>query len=221
MPPVLEARQLNRHFGARTAGPFDFRLAEGEHLVVTGPSGSGKTTLLRLLAGLLPPSEGLVLEDGVVVNSSGARREPHRRSLGMLFQELALWPHMTVEQQLAFALPRGASRTRERIGRALEEVHLEALARAYPADLSGGERQRVAWARAVVSEPRILLLDEPLTSLDPRLKEELLQAIDAFAGRPGHTLIVATHDLGLAARAGFRRLELVAVSQPPPSRSQR
>lgn len=207
-PLLLEARGLIKRYTSRVAGPFDFTLEAGEHLVVTGPSGCGKTTLLRLLAGLIVPNDGLVLEGGVAVNSPLGRREPHQRSVGMLFQELALWSHMTVEEQVGFALPADFPDAKQQVARTLSEVRLDGLAGAYPAELSGGERQRVAWARAVVAQPRLLLLDEPLTSLDPRLKDELLEAIDALGQRQGHTMIVATHDPQLAERAGRRRLEL-------------
>ena len=130
----------------------------------------------------------------------------------MLFQELALWSHMTVEEQVRFALPAGFPDAKQQVARTLSEVRLGGLAGAYPTELSGGERQRVAWARAVVAQPRLLLLDEPLTSLDPRLKAGLVDAIEAFGQRQGHTMIVATHDSQLADCAGRRRLALDASS---------
>jgi iron(III) transport system ATP-binding protein len=210
---ALEARGLLKCFASREVfPPLSFRLEEGEHVAVTGPSGSGKTTLLRLLAGLLEPSAGALFERERLVSRPGWSLAPHRRGIGMLFQELALWPHLTAEEQVLFSIPRGMGlrgRERQRLAAsALEDVGLAFLRRRYPAELSGGERQRLAWARAVAGNPRLLLLDEPLTSLDPALKESLLDAIVCAGKAPGRTLVVVTHDPLLAARIGTRVLRL-------------
>lgn len=212
---ALACRDLSKLFGGRLAlPPVSFSVEEGEHLAITGPSGSGKTTLLRLLAGVLEPSAGDVLQAGRVVSRRGWRTPPHERDLGVLFQGLALWPHLTVLRNVELGLrPRtgGGPGRRERwrlAEAALDEVGLLRLSRRYPSELSGGERERVAWARAVASAPGILLLDEPLTSLDPKLRDDLLDRVLRYRDMPGRTLVVVTHDRTLASKAGRRLLEL-------------
>ncbi len=214
VPPLLECRGLTKSFRTRLAlAPVDFSITVGENLAIIGPSGCGKTTLLRLVAGLMNPSAGEVRERGRVVSHRGWQLEPHRRSLGFLFEDLALWPHMTVRAHLRFAVQAAveapdAVDPEEKIRRILEQASLGPLAERRPAELSGGERQRVAWARAVVGEPEILLLDEPLTSLDPGLRRELLEWTVDYGRRPGRSVAVVTHDREVAGRIGHRVLEL-------------
>ena len=207
-PLLLESTALSKKFGDRVAlAPVDLAVGAGENLAIVGPSGCGKTTLLELLAGLLDPSAGEVRECGRVVSRAGWQLEPHRRSLGFLFQDLALWPHLTVREHLEFVLQDAASRE-DRIRRVLDQAGLGRLADRRPPDLSGGERQRVAWARAVVGEPRLLLLDEPLTSLDPRLRGELLDWTIEYGRHPDRTLLVVSHDPEIAGRIAGRVLSL-------------
>ncbi len=207
-PLLLESTALSKKFGDRVAlAPVDLAVDAGENLAIVGPSGCGKTTLLELLAGLLDPSAGEVRECGRVVCRAGWQLEPHRRSLGFLFQDLALWPHLTVREHLEFVLQDAASRE-DRIRRVLDQAGLGRLADRRPPDLSGGERQRVAWARAVVGEPRILLLDEPLTSLDPRLRGELLDWTIEYGRHPDRALLVVSHDPEIAGRIAGRVLSL-------------
>ena len=207
-PLLLESTALSKKFGDRVAlAPVDLAVDAGENLAIVGPSGCGKTTLLELLAGLLDPSAGEVRECGRVVSRAGWQLEPHRRSLGFLFQDLALWPHLTVREHLEFVLQDAASRE-DRIRRVLDQAGLGRLADRRPPDLSGGERQRVAWARAVVGEPRLLLLDEPLTSLDPRLRGELLDWTIEYGSHPDRTLLVVSHDPEIAGRIAGRVLSL-------------
>ncbi len=207
-PLLLESTALSKKFGDRVAlAPVDLAVGAGENLAIVGPSGCGKTTLLELLAGLLDPSAGEVRECGRVVSRAGWQLEPHRRSLGFLFQDLALWPHLTVREHLEFVLQDAASRE-DRIRRVLDQAGLGRLADRRPPDLSGGERQRVAWARAVVGEPRILLLDEPLTSLDPRLRGELLDWTIEYGRHPDRALLVVSHDPEIAGRIAGRVLSL-------------
>ena len=210
---ALSCEGVAKSYGSRVAlRPLSFAVDEGEHLVVRGPSGCGKTTLLRILAGLIEPDSGRVVERGAVVSRPGRRTPPHQRSLGMLFQGLALWPHLTaleqIERVLAPASFGGRSRRRLAAERALEEAGISALSARLPRELSGGERQRVAWVRAVARDPRILLLDEPLTSLDPRLRDDLLLAVRRHGDREGRTVILVTHDPEVATRLGYRVLEL-------------
>jgi ABC-type sugar transport system ATPase subunit len=167
-------------------------------VVILGPSGCGKTTLLRVVAGLETPDSGEIWIDGV--QATGAQRRfvpPHERRTGFVFQDLALWPHLTVRQNLGFVLEArripSSDRTR-RVEEALRMVRIETLIDRYPHELSGGEQQRVALARAVVGEPRILLLDEPLSSLDAELKCTLREELARLQRRLQLTTVYVTHD---------------------------
>jgi len=170
---------------------------EGERLVILGPSGCGKTTILRLFAGLELPRRGRVLLRGRVAAENGRLIiPPEKRNLGMVFQDLALWPHLSVAGNLEFGLrARGIARDerRRRILSMLEIVELEDLASRKPSELSGGQQQRVALARALVLEPEALLMDEPLSSLDPELKLRLRGEILSLQKRLHFTLIYVTH----------------------------
>ncbi len=210
LAPVLAWRNLSKTFGKRLAvRPEDGSLEAGEHLAITGPSGSGKTTLLKLLAGLQNPSSGEIWQDGRLVSRHGWQQPAHKRRIGFLFQELGLWPHLSVRQHIEFALPHLSREKRAPLVDALlEDCRLTSLARRQPRALSGGERQRVALARAAASSPQLLFLDEPLTNLDPRLRDELLEWAVAYGRRPGVTLVVVTHDHEIAGRIGKRAVEL-------------
>jgi ABC-type Fe3+/spermidine/putrescine transport system ATPase subunit len=174
---------------------------EGELVSLLGPSGCGKTTTLRMLAGLEHPDAGVIRIGGEVVAGPGVRVPPERRGLGMVFQSYAVWPHRTVEANVAYPLalrrlPRAEVATR--VQEALRWVRLEALAARMPHELSGGQLQRVALARALVARPRVLLLDEPLSNLDAALREELRAEIAALRARLGTTMVFVTHDQGEA-----------------------
>jgi ABC-type sugar transport system ATPase subunit len=216
MGPLLSCEDLEKDFGARPAlARVAFAIEEGEHLAVTGPSGSGKTTLLRVLAGLIEPTRGRILENGRVVNAPDARIAPHRRGIGMVFQGLGLWPHLTVREHIHFsaAIPAATRKERRRrVDEALAGTGLGALSERYPSELSGGEKQRVAFARAIAGAPRLLLLDEPLTSLDPALREDLLGLIESQGKTPGRTLVVVTHDEPVARRVARRVLSLLPAT---------
>lgn len=212
----LECRELTKSYGRVAAlEPLSLAIEVGEHVGVVGPSGAGKSTLLKLLAGVLEPSAGRILEHGRVVSAPGAVAAPHTRSLGLLLQGLGLWPHLSVRQHVLLGVPPwmrsrfGRAEIEQRVDVALAEVGLLPLAGRRPQQLSGGERQRVAWARAVVAEPELLLLDEPLSHLDPELEEDLLKLVVAFGARPGKTLILVTHRRQTAQRVSHRLIELV------------
>lgn len=187
-------------------------------LVIVGHSGSGKTTLLRLIAGLELPDQGTIWRDGEVISAPGWALAPHRRAMGFLFQTPALWPHLTVRQNIAFGLgdwPR--AETRLRLEEILAQTGLAALARRFPHQLSGGEAQRVSLARALAPKPACLLLDEPLTHLDADLKAEMLALILQTAQAARASIIYVTHDLPEAqgvsqwvGRMSHGRLELQA-----------
>ncbi len=170
---------------------------EGERLVIHGPSGCGKTTLLRLIAGFLAPQRGTVVLEGKVVSQKGRILvPPEKRNLGMVFQDLALWPHLPVEGNIEFGLrARGMPKKerKKRVEEMLKMVNLSSHKGKKPTRLSGGEQQRLALARALVLEPRILLMDEPFSSLDPELNRHLRGVILHLQERLGFTLIYVTH----------------------------
>lgn len=164
--------------------------------IIQGPSGSGKTTLLRLVAGLILPESGSVSLEGRCVSTPEWGLSPHERNLGFVFQETALWPHMTVSKNILFGLGKLSKKeARMRLDQLLEEMSLTDLAKAYPHQLSGGEARRVALARTLAPRPRYLLMDEPLTNLDPALKESMQQLIMNQLARIQTSLIYVTHDI--------------------------
>jgi len=195
----IDVDRVSKSFGTRVAiNQLSLHIERSERLVLFGPSGCGKTTVLRLLAGLEVPEQGSIRIDGRVVASAGKNLvPPERRDLGMVFQDLALWPHMTVQQNLMFGLNARRVQKREahiRVREMLQRVGLEHRIHARPHQLSGGEQQRVALARALVSRPSILLMDEPLSSLDEERKRAIASDLLGLQGQLGFTLIYVTHD---------------------------
>ncbi|HET9105372.1 MAG TPA: ABC transporter ATP-binding protein [Solirubrobacteraceae bacterium] len=176
-------------------------VARGRFLVLLGPSGSGKSTLIRCLAGIEEPTAGEIAIGGRVVAGRGRSVAPERRDLAMVFQDFALWPHMTVRENVVFPLRRrrvGRADAAERARAMLDRVGLARHADRYPHELSGGEQQRVALARALVAKPTLLLFDEPLSSLDANLRERLRIEIGALVREHGATAVYITHDQGEA-----------------------
>ncbi|MFN3970918.1 MAG: ABC transporter ATP-binding protein [Gemmobacter sp.] len=176
---------------------IDLDLPAGQTLALLGPSGCGKTTLLRLVAGLLAPSAGEISIAGRKVAGPGIFVPPEKRRLGMVFQDYALWPHLTVAGNVAFPLEMmGVARAEReaRVVTALDRVGLAAMAGRSPAALSGGQQQRVAIARAIVGEPGIVLFDEPLSNLDRELRETMVAELGALIRGLGLTTIYVTHD---------------------------
>jgi len=190
---------------------LSFEVADGELLAVLGPNGAGKTTLLRALAGLLPLQRGRVVLDGTVYEDveTGLRLAPERRACGVVFQDYLLFPHLSALENVAFGLrSRGIGRrqARSRAAEWLERVGLRELSEARPAELSGGQAQRVALARALVTDPRLLLLDEPLSALDASLRPEVRRELVRHLSRFGGTRLVVTHDPLEAAALATRLL---------------
>ena len=193
--PLVKFIGVEKSYDGRTLAVQDLTLdvAQGEFLTLLGPSGSGKTTTLNMLAGFERPTRGEILLGGKSVD----RLPPYERNIGMVFQNYALFPHMTVRDNVAFPLsvrrvPRAA--IADRVRRALAMVRLEALADRRPAQLSGGQQQRIALARALVFEPSLVLMDEPLGALDKKLREQMQIEIKLLHERLGLTVIYVTHD---------------------------
>ena len=199
MSAALVVTNVTKRFGSHLAvESVSLQVAIGDAVVVLGPSGCGKTTLLRLVAGLETPDSGEISLSGTKVAGLGRSMvPPHQRGIGFVFQDLALWPHLTVWKNLEFVL--GSVKTAradraERIHQALNLVRIEPLSARYPHELSGGEQQRVALARALVGQPRLLLLDEPLSSLDPELRTTLRAELTRLQRDLGVTMVYVTHD---------------------------
>jgi len=194
----LRLAGLEKRYGATIAvAGIDLEVREGEFMTLLGPSGCGKTTTLGLIAGFFPPTAGEILLGGRPV----AGLPPFKRDIGVVFQDYALFPHMTAGENVAFGLRMRnleATETSKRVREALELVQLGALAERRPLELSGGQRQRVALARALVIRPAVLLLDEPLSNLDLKLREEMRVEIAGLQRRLGITTVFVTHDQGEA-----------------------
>jgi putative spermidine/putrescine transport system ATP-binding protein len=190
----VSVRQLSKRFGNNTVfEDIDFTIEKGEFITLLGPSGCGKSTLLRSLAGLNSIEGGQVLVDGVDITHSA----PQQRGIGMVFQSYALFPNMTVAENIAFGLKmqKLAKADIEReVAKVIELVELNGKEKQYPHQLSGGQRQRVALARALVVKPRILLLDEPLSALDAKIRKNLRQQIRTIQKELNLTTIFVTHD---------------------------
>lgn len=213
MTNAIRIRGLEVRAGKRAIlGPVDLDVPAGEHVLIVGPSGCGKTTLLRAIAGLAAPHAGRIELDGALADE-GAKRHlpPARRGVGMLFQNGALWPHMRAARQLRFVLRArglGYGARRKRAKELLSLVELEGFDRRTPGTLSGGEAQRLALARALASDPRILLLDEPLGPLDAELRASLLARLVALRDELGLTVLHVTHDPAGARDVAHRVLRM-------------
>lgn len=197
--PFLKLTDLTKRFGDRAVVDRAFlTVDEGEIVALLGASGCGKTTLLRLIAGLETPNQGELLIAGQLVAAGGRNRLPARgRGIGFVFQDLALWPHLTVAGNLDFVLASARvpkSERSERIAETLRLTRIEGHANDYPVKLSGGEQQRAALARALAGRPRLLLLDEPLSSLDADLKADLLGELERLQRALAITTVYVTHD---------------------------
>lgn len=194
----ISLRGVSFAFGTQTVlNKIDLHIDPGSIVALLGPSGCGKSTLLRLLAGLTQPADGEIFFGERRVAKRGWSLPPEARDIGMVFQDYALWPHMTVAQNVTFPLRmRGVPRAERerRVELALQRVGLAAFAGRKPSGLSGGQQQRVALARAIVAEPRVLLFDEPLSNLDSELRESLCLEMSQLLRQLGTTAVYVTHD---------------------------
>lgn len=190
----LEAGELTRSFGDQVVvDTASFGIEEGKTLALLGPSGCGKTTMLRLVAGLLEADAGTVSLAGETLTGPGVHVAPERRRVGMVFQDWALFPHLTVEKNVAYGLT-GDEIARGRVREALAMVGLSDFGSRYPHDLSGGQAQRVAVARALAPRPRVLLLDEPFSNLDTEFRMKLRAEVASLMREVGMTAVFVTHD---------------------------
>ncbi|WP_017349824.1 ABC transporter ATP-binding protein [Pantoea sp. A4] len=197
-PVQVAVRDLNWSVGKqRILHNLSLTFPAGETVALLGPSGCGKSTLLKLLAGLTQPESGEIWFDDRCIASARFCTPPEGRQLGMVFQDYALWPHMSVAQNIAFPLRmRGVEKAtlHSRVEEMLTRVGLEGFAQRKPSALSGGQQQRVALARALIAEPAILLFDEPLSNLDRDLRESLAHSMKQLLRQSGTTAVYVTHD---------------------------
>jgi ABC-type Fe3+/spermidine/putrescine transport system ATPase subunit len=198
MTAALQCAALSKTLGGRVVlGGLDFDVAVGEVVSLIGASGSGKTTLLRIIAGLDLPDAGTIMLDNRVIFDGRQVVPPERRRIGMVFQDYALWPHMTIGENLSFGLtsqrlpPEEVAR---RVAHALEVARLAPLRERYPSELSGGQQQRVAIARCLAMRPALMLFDEPLSNLDAALREDMRVEMMDLVRREGITVVYVTHD---------------------------
>jgi iron(III) transport system ATP-binding protein len=194
----VDLRGLTKRFGSlAVVDDVSLRIDHGQLVCLLGPSGCGKTTTLRLIAGFLEPSDGEIRVGDRLVSSKARTLPPEQRSMSMIFQSYALWPHMTVAENIVYGL-RLRKMDRETIAKKLAAIlattKLETLAQRYPGELSGGQQQRVALARALIVEPETLLLDEPLSNLDANLREEMRFEIRRLHDEYRYTTVYVTHD---------------------------
>lgn len=195
-------RNITKNYGnVQVLKELDTEFHDGEFVTLLGPSGCGKTTTLRMIAGFERPTAGEILIDGKVVSSSDVFVPPEERGLGMVFQSYAVWPHMNVFDNVAYPLKikkKSKSEIKDKVTKMLEEMGLSDYEKRMPSELSGGQQQRVALGRALVSEPKVLLCDEPLSNLDAKLREKMRIEIKEIQKKYGITVVYVTHDLSEA-----------------------
>ena len=194
----VNIQKVSKAFGSVVVlDDFNATFENGEFITLLGPSGCGKTTMLRIIAGFEKPTTGTVLFDDRVVSSDKVFLPPEKRDIGMVFQSYAVWPHMTVFDNVAYPLTIkkvDKATIKQKVGKVLAAVHLTQYADRIPSQLSGGQQQRVALARALVAEPALLLLDEPLSNLDAKLRESMRFEIKEIQKEYGITVLYVTHD---------------------------
>jgi iron(III) transport system ATP-binding protein len=214
---------LSKYYGSlAVVKNVNLEIADTQFVTLLGPSGCGKTTTLRLIAGFLKPDTGTIRVGGAILSSKEAVLPPEKRGMGMVFQTYAIWPHLTVYQNVVFGLEvRRVSKqdASKKVAEALDMVHLTGLEDRYPNQLSGGQQQRVALARSLVMEPHILLLDEPLSHLDAKLRERMRWELKELQRRTAITFVYVTHDqseaMALSDRIAVMHMgELVQYGSP-------
>jgi iron(III) transport system ATP-binding protein len=222
--PILNVDRVSKKFSSKSIPAItevSFKLEEGEILGLLGPSGCGKTTLLRIIAGFTEPSSGRVELAGNTVNCPGCWIPPERRNTGMVFQDYALFPHLSIANNIAFGLKKNLKKNliTKRVSEVLELVGLTGLEKRYPHELSGGQQQRIALARAIAPQPALILLDEPLSNLDVQVRQRLRSEIRSILKAAGTSAIFVTHDqeeaLAISDRIGvMSRGQLEQIGTP-------
>ena len=193
---MIELERVSKSYGSlNILDRFSHVFENGSKTAVTGASGIGKTTLLNLISGLLPIDEGLIKIDGQITDTPSNRTHPSRRNLGFAFQIPALWPHMTVKDNILYGLA-GIDRQEQdnRLDSIAESFEIIDILKKFPGEISGGQAKRVSLARTMVVNPKHLLLDEPLSNLDVELKDKVLQVIKQYGTRHNSTIILITHN---------------------------
>ncbi|MDB5053740.1 MAG: Iron(III) transport system ATP-binding protein/spermidine/putrescine transport system ATP-binding, partial [Bacilli bacterium] len=194
----LQIQSVHKSFGEKQVlSGINISIKKGTFLALLGPSGCGKTTLLQAIAGLVSIDGGKIIIDDIVVSESGREAPPEKRNIGMVFQDFALWPHMNVFENVAFGLKlRGikGNELKKRVVETLSIFHMEGYLTRYPHELSGGQKQRIAMARAIAPKPHLILMDEPLSSLDAGLREEMRYELVRIFKQLEMTVIYVTHD---------------------------
>src|SRR5687768_1727417 len=198
----ITIKGLSKHFSSRdtdvaAVSDLDLAIKDNQFVTLLGPSGCGKTTTLRLIAGYITPDAGTIHVDERLVSSPSSVTPPDARGMGMVFQNYAVWPHKTVYENVVFGLKirkTPAAEAKRKVADILAQVNLTGLEQRYPNELSGGQQQRVALARSLVVEPGILLLDEPLSNLDAKLRERMRGELKQLQRRTGITFVYVTHD---------------------------
>ncbi len=194
-PPRLEVRGLSRAFGGRrVVDAVDLRVAAGQVTCLLGPSGCGKTTTLRMIAGVEASDAGEIWIDGVQVAGPGLNTPPEDRHVGLMFQDFALFPHLTVAANVAFGLTGDKNAKAARVQELLARVNLDGFGLKHPHELSGGEQQRVALARALAPRPRVMLMDEPFSGLDNRLRDGIRDTTLDILQEEGTAVVLVTHE---------------------------
>ncbi|MEL6672937.1 MAG: ABC transporter ATP-binding protein [Bacteroidota bacterium] len=208
---ALSVAGVKKTYGEFTLGPIAFQLPKQQILAMIGASGCGKTTLLRLIAGLEVPDAGEIALGGKVVAGPQSWTEPEKRKIGMVFQDYALFPHLSVQENIRFGLKKVSKQVaKDRVAAMLELVNLSTYGKRFPHELSGGEQQRVALARALAPEPGILLMDEPFSNLDVLSKDQMRAEVKDIIRRSKATAILVTHDVEDALQISDQMLVLKA-----------
>ena len=194
-PPRLEIRNVTRNFDGRdVVRDVSLALQPGQVTCLLGPSGCGKSTTLRIVAGVEQQDKGSVLLDGIEISGPGHHTPPEKREVGLMFQDFALFPHLDVSANIAFGLKGSKAEKSARVSALLERVGLSAHAKSFPHELSGGEQQRVALARALAPNPRVMLMDEPFSGLDNRLRDGIRDETLALLKEAGTAVLLVTHE---------------------------
>lgn len=192
----IELKKVSYRYLQGGVSQVSFTVPEGNIACLLGPSGSGKTTLLKLIGGFLQPQEGaILLDDKIVAEARGTVVSPQERRMGLVFQQHALFPHLTVEKNILYGCREKDKNLREqRLNKLLTDFHITKHKKCYPHEISGGEQQRVALARAIASGPRVLLMDEPFSSLDRDLRQQVRQECLNIIRQHRLTTLIVTHD---------------------------